>query len=82
MSHNVSGMSLKNSAFDNFFCCEVSKNSSTTATSIAKKDERKSSKLDLVFTDILGLLRLVAIDTLYLLRISTAGTQRTADDDP
>ena len=55
LAHHFSGMSLKNSAFDKLCCCEVCKISKSRRQPVSRKmEKRKSSKLDLVFTDILG----------------------------
>ena len=55
LAHHVSGMSLKHSAFDKLCCCEVCKISKSRRQPVSRKmEKRKSSKLDLVFTDILG----------------------------
>ena len=55
LAHHVSGMSLKHSAFDKLCCCEVCKISKSRRQPVSRKmEKRKSSKLDLVFTDISG----------------------------
>ena len=55
LAHHVSGKNLKHSAFDKLCCCEVCKISKSRRQPVSRKmEKRKSSKLDLVFTDILG----------------------------
>ena len=55
LAHHISGMSLKNSAYDKLCCCEVCKISISRRQPVSQKmEKRKYSKLDLVLTDILG----------------------------
>ena len=55
MAHHLSGMSLEHSDIDKLCCCEVYKISESRQQPVSRKmEKRKSSKLDLVFTDILG----------------------------
>ena len=50
-------MSLKHSAFDKLCCCEVCKIFKSRWQPVSRKmEKRKSSKLDLVFIDTLGLM--------------------------
>ena len=55
LAHHVSGTSLKNSVFDKLVCCEVCRVSKSRQQPVSRKmEKRKASKLDFVFTDILG----------------------------
>ena len=63
LAHQVSGMSLKNSALDKLCCCEVCKISTSRRQPVSQKMVKgKSSKLDLVSTDILGLMPTTSLD--------------------
>ena len=80
LAHHVSGMNLKNSAFDELFCCEVCTISKSRWQPVSqKKEQGKSSKLDLVFTDIFGPMLTISLGGkryAISLRIASAGTQR------
>ena len=80
LAHHVPGLSLKHSAFDKLCCCEVCKILSHDGNQYREKRRNENLRnlisSSLTFRDRCQLLRLVAIDTLFLLRTATAGTQR------